>query len=355
MKKIITYSLPAIAILIALFNTSCDKYIEDDISDARLFMLAPVDGLVTKEKTLMFWWDDIDEASSYHIQVVSHNFDTIVNLLVDSVTPENKLSLTLRGGRYECRVRGENASSKTAYEYRKFTIDTVVHIPDTTTPVDTTENPIDTTENPVSIAGQQITVTTPQNNLFYANDEILFSWNAIENATSYTIALKEETNDGNDVFSPVSITTTETDLSDHLTNALTDGTYIWRVYAVNDISESETSEITINIDKTAPGNPQLTSPANMDTIINSDNVAFNWTQGNDFAGIDYDSVFIYRIDSTATEIKVLEQSLVSNDMQTSATLSDSTWYYWSVVSYDILGHETETQETGNTFFYRTQQ
>ena len=54
--------------------SSCDAIIEPSISKSTVQLEAPVDQYQTSSYTINFWWDQVDHALSYHLQIVTPSF-----------------------------------------------------------------------------------------------------------------------------------------------------------------------------------------------------------------------------------------------------------------------------------------
>lgn len=73
-------------LLLVAFLGSCQDILEvTDISDQNVQLLAPSDSTVVVQTSVQFNWNEVYEASQYHIQVASPNFENAAQILVDSL------------------------------------------------------------------------------------------------------------------------------------------------------------------------------------------------------------------------------------------------------------------------------
>ncbi|HTK19615.1 MAG TPA: hypothetical protein VL442_08890 [Mucilaginibacter sp.] len=115
-----------IFLLSAVLFSSCDAIIEPSIAKKTIQAEAPSDQYQSKSDTVNFWWDEVDNALTYHLQVVTPNFTNPGNLVLDTVLKKNIFSFNLNPGNYQWRVLAQNGSSQTAYSApRNFSIVTV--------------------------------------------------------------------------------------------------------------------------------------------------------------------------------------------------------------------------------------
>src|SRR6202012_4980892 len=95
--------------------SSCDDIIEPSISKQTVTINAPANGYQTNSYTVNFWWNTVDHALSYHLQVATPNFTNPGGLILDTIVPTYKFSYALSPGNYQWRVMAENGSTMTAY------------------------------------------------------------------------------------------------------------------------------------------------------------------------------------------------------------------------------------------------
>lgn len=109
-------------LIIILIVSSCSLIFEEDISDSRVVVLTPVDGLITEDQNLKFWWEHVDYSVDYNLQIVSGDFSSPIELILDSLIAENKFNTNVGPGDYEWRIRALNYNSTTVYTTGKLTV-----------------------------------------------------------------------------------------------------------------------------------------------------------------------------------------------------------------------------------------
>ena len=109
------YLLRLVSTIIIVSSISCNDIFEIDLSQSNVELLAPADSLTTRENTQRFWWNYIDGALWYELQVVRPSFSQISILDMDTLIEINNFQLSLRPGVYHWRVRALNGSSSTDY------------------------------------------------------------------------------------------------------------------------------------------------------------------------------------------------------------------------------------------------
>lgn len=125
---IIKRTLFAIAFVVGL--ASCSDILEvPDISEQFVTVLAPTDGSVLDVNAISFNWETVDEATGYHIQIATPNFENAAQFVLDSVVEVDSLGyVTLRleqnllNGNYEWRIRAFNSDYETGYTLNAFSV-----------------------------------------------------------------------------------------------------------------------------------------------------------------------------------------------------------------------------------------
>jgi hypothetical protein len=122
-------------ILFFLFTSivlaSCQEIIEEpNISNARVELLAPANGVTLNQNELTFRWDFVTDATAYRIQLADPNFERPLQILVDSILEPDSLGLmtnfidlNLGNGIYQWRVKALNFGYETAYSTHSFVVD----------------------------------------------------------------------------------------------------------------------------------------------------------------------------------------------------------------------------------------
>jgi hypothetical protein len=306
--------LSLLIILLTVINQlGCKDIMQKDISNASITVLSPQENYLSNIYQVVFWWAEIKDVQQYRLQIVRPGFDSIQYFILDTLTSNLKLTLTLFPGKYQWRIRGENGNSYTPYNTRNLTIDTTTNL-----------------------NNQPFTTLSPQNNFITKSGDVLFTWQSFPYATQYEYYLTDTLN----IIQKIKTTTA---ISMH--DTLPEGQYYWKVRAVNTTNSTATQfsslkKITIDFNGPSPSAPSL--PKNNDTVQNT--VTITWVRPIDVVAdsiyLSTDSTFqstsnTYRI-STATSVIL-------------PTLTVNTTYYWRIKSFDAAGN-TSVYSTRYRFY-----
>ncbi|MBN8696058.1 MAG: hypothetical protein J0L87_05975 [Bacteroidetes bacterium] len=293
------YYLLVIVILWS-FVSSCDDFLERELSGQSVVVLAPLDNTVSSNYTQSFWWEELKGASKYKLQIVKSSFVSIQELIVDTVIVETQFSYTLQPGSYQWRLRGENSVSVSDYITYNLTID-----------------------SSLNLGNQTLLLNTPLDNLATNSLTQSFTWYAMPNATSYLFG----------VFNQSGVQIGNYQSTSLLTSNYTfpsEGVYKWRVIAQNNQSVSPYSERLITIDTTKPSVPIITFLPFNDTT-SFDPVPLTWNSveanANYHVFISSDSSFVSYFDTIT--------SALSYDFYNS---NIGQFYYWKVKTIDNAGN-----------------
>ena len=116
MKKIARYFGFVLLLL------GCTEVFIEDISEVQVKLLSPGDSIVTTYTSQTFFWEIVNYAEEYEIQVVSPSFDSIEVFNHHEYLAENFKDLTLPPGTYQWRIRAVNGSGPTKYAQRNLEI-----------------------------------------------------------------------------------------------------------------------------------------------------------------------------------------------------------------------------------------
>ncbi len=126
MKKLIV-----IFVAIGLFCTSCEDLLEvPDISNESVRLAAPSDSTIVLQTNVNFTWNEVYEATQYHIQVAAPNFENAAQVVVDTLVVVDslyvgpKFNKNLVDGDYEWRVRAQNSGYETEFALNRFSVET---------------------------------------------------------------------------------------------------------------------------------------------------------------------------------------------------------------------------------------
>lgn len=298
-------------LLVFLVTFSCQKdFIERDISHATIIINSPANSTVTTSNIITFWWEQVDGAEKYNLQVVKPSFTAIQKLMLDTNTTSNKFSVSLEPGNYQWRIRAVNGGGFSPYQTFDFRVDSASNLSSLTV-------------NPVS----------PANGFLTGSSAVSFSWNPLNTVTYYLF----EINNG----SVLSATTTNTSYSYNLPAVIGANTsFTWRVRAFNDYSFSQYSAAnTLTVDLANPAAPVLISPLHGATVKDTIKLAWNRAGApdatNDSIFVSSDSLFVNILGKTRT----YQQSIRINQVP-GLPLINNTVYWWKAKSIDSVGNRS---------------
>ncbi len=297
MKKQFIY----ISILLFLIITACNDIFVMDISDSNVELLAPHNNLETTISTNTFWWNYVEDATRYQLQIATPDFIQTERLILDTTISMNQFLFNLVPNKYEWRVRAVNSVYASEFTVYSLVVDST---PDLTNEIVILYTP---TQN-------DTTNSLTQN----------YYWGNLYNADSYNLVVLHEA-------VPI-LDTTLTMVSITLSVPDNQGAYSWKVNAMNDISETTYSERKYYIDTTKPSKRTLISPTDQSVIIDS-LVQFVWNSPPITGSSEYDSIFIYSDQSMLNP--VLQAKVADN--QYDAILNNK-MYYWRVRGIDKAGN-----------------
>lgn len=264
---VIRKNISQILLGFVLLSTGCTEFIEPSIEKKAVVLLAPSHGTESAVYAQTFWWEEVDNAFQYRLQVVTPDFNNAARLILDTVVTKNRFSYTLDPGNYEWRVRAENGSSQTSYSKAAFII------------------------QPSSIEGQQVQLQSPANNLITNQNSTIFKWLKLFGADKYQLQI-DTSNFEDDTALFFDKSTPNQEFTVNLTK---DKVYRWRVKAINATVESKWSTIqNITLDKTPPGVVFLTSPTNEQVVTK--NVTLKWEE---LAEAKKYQLYVFKSDGTS--------------------------------------------------------
>jgi hypothetical protein len=104
-----------IPIVIITLLLSCETATERELSGVKPVLLAPVSNTVTTDTMQTFYWETLNGASTYQLQVVSPRFDSMIRLIDDTIITKNRFTIDLSPGEFQWRVRALNNSGPSAF------------------------------------------------------------------------------------------------------------------------------------------------------------------------------------------------------------------------------------------------
>ena len=300
-------------LIIGLFVAfACDDFFEEDLGGKSVVLVAPVDGLETSNSSFTFWWDELNGASKYNLQIVSPGFDAIEKLVLDTNLTGNQYEAQLYPGFFEWRVKAFNSSSETPYTIHSLSVDSTL-----------------------DLSGQEVILYNPENNSATNQTSLTFTWEKIYNATEYNIKIKKgDWDTGSNILNEL----IEDD--SYTQEDFTEGTYYWGVQAKNNNSATNFDPWEFIVDLTAPHKPTLITPIHEDTT--STNVSFSWERPDESGSIITDSLYV-SIDSNFEgdhEIAI-SRTVTSYSTTFDVASGSSKKYYWRVRSIDAAGNNSD--------------
>jgi hypothetical protein len=299
-------------IILALISTltfiSCEDLTVKNITDKELVVIAPGDNLRTSFSTQTFWWEELDGAAAYNLQIVSPSFESVEILLADSILTKNKFTINLFPGRFEWRVKAVNGSFQTPFIVRSLQIDSTM-----------------------DLKGQKVTLVSPGEDVYINSASTLFRWQKLYNADSYSIEVHSSSWSGELVYSSLSV------INDTISvRKLSDGVYWWGIKAWNGNSATGFTTRLFTLDKTPPGIPSLSLPKDKANIQQLP-VDLSWTRPTDTGSPVSDSLIIssdslFRSGNTILA-KLVQDSKYNNAVQDTGT------YFWRVKSVDAAHNQ----------------
>jgi len=116
------FSKTIFTVFVILILAACNEVVIDDLSDKEVVLRAPVDGFSSNDGMLSFWWDEVDQATEYRIQIAEPDFTNTNRLIIDSTVSSTQLALNIPTGTYQWQVRAQNSAFATSYTNSSFTV-----------------------------------------------------------------------------------------------------------------------------------------------------------------------------------------------------------------------------------------
>lgn len=241
----------AMCIGLSLYLQSCKDIVSTNLSKSSVTILAPANNYVSKDYTILFWWEEVEGAEHYNVQIVKPSFTSGQQLVADTTLSGNKYAITLTPGKYQWRVKALNNSSSTDYLTYNLSID-----------------------SSQNLSSQSVIIISPTNNIYVNKLTQSFSWLQVQNATEYLFRIT--TTSDLSIGNPQTVSSTSIAFTFPL-----EGTYKWKVAALNSQSTSPYAERTITVDTTKPAAPSITFlPVNDTTRLKPVPLSWNSPETN---------------------------------------------------------------------------
>ncbi|WP_205511080.1 hypothetical protein [Longitalea arenae] len=109
-----TKGLILLGVLLTGLN-SCEEVLERSLVDKTVVLQAPVNNGVPADSAVSFYWEELEGATEYQLQVVAPRFDSLIKVVADTPVTGQLLVLELDRGVYQWRVRAKNNSTVSNY------------------------------------------------------------------------------------------------------------------------------------------------------------------------------------------------------------------------------------------------
>ncbi|MBC8756050.1 hypothetical protein H2O64_15335 [Kordia sp. YSTF-M3] len=290
-----------------LFFISCDDILEENISNDLVTPITPTSESVITNNVINFSWNASDGVDDYRLQLLDNNQSNLI--ILDSLVSTTSFQHPLDPGNYKWRVRGENFAYETAYSF-----------------------PISFSVIASSdLTNQSVILNTPTANLYTNSTNILCTWNELPFADSYSFELIKNLNGQTTEVQQTGITATSYSVNTSVFDV--DAEYIWKVKAVNATTETTFTSRSLFLDREAPNQPSLVSPAD-DEIITTIDIDFNWTLGQDNGNVQSEIESILEISQDANFNSIIETITVNNGNSQQVSIENVGTYYWRVRAKD---------------------
>lgn len=300
--------LSCFILLATVAMTGCNAFIEPSLKDETVQLISPPDNIVSQDYTQTFWWEKVEGASRYNLQIVSPSFDSVATLVADTNLSSNKFTASLVPGNYQWRVRAENNGTESAYVTRSFEVDSA------------------------SLAGQQITINTPDNSRFYGQN-LLLDWQLLFGASKYVIQIDTVFGGFNQSDLIFTDTLVPTEIPFFRNFGRTTGAFIWRVKAFNNVDATGFSDITDFVIDNTP--PVITVPVEG---VSPANVTLGW---DPLPGASSFDVFVRKQkNGIKSNFPNFPKNVNTTTLSFTATVGDTLW--WTVGARDVAGNLSDT-------------
>lgn len=279
---------------------SCEEVImEDDISDKEVTLVAPVNNAQLTTTGVSLTWGVIQNAKQYRLQIAKPNFDSPIEIVIDTLITGTSFTTQLNIGDYEWRVQAVNGNYVTSYKSRFFSI-----------------------VNNDDFSDNTVVLINPANNLITNTATQNLSWQSIIGATSYQVQILDNT---------ANVINDQTTSNTSLSYTFPQGSYQWRVRASNGTDQTLYTTRSVLIDTTNPNTPILTLPATASTTTEND-VIFQWNRTPISGSTERDEIFIY------TNVGLTNLHLTTQATSPFTVNLPNGTYYWFVKSFDAAGN-----------------
>jgi len=208
-----------IFIILSVINLGCEIIFEEDLSKQELIVISPPENRDTEQTNQLFWWEPVEGALDYHLQIVSGTFASPEQIVEDTILILNKHEVSLSPGSYQWRLFARNNYSKTEDYLGSLTI-----------------------KYKNSLASKTIEIIAPEDNLVTTDSLQLFWWEQLNGASNYKLQIIEGS------FEIPKQLVKDTLIEDNkLTVELFNGDFQWRVQAHGENDSTDFTTRTLQI------------------------------------------------------------------------------------------------------------
>ena len=184
---------------------------QPDIRRQTVTVISPLQNAEVGYEEVVFAWEKMDGATSYHLRVVSPSFGNVQQLMEDITLDETVHRLSLPKGEYQWQIRAFNAAYQTAVQTYSFL----------------------RVSRAVDLENRKITIIAPSSGVTLKDPDVVFGWEPLDGAENYRLTLVSPSFDRVEKLWE-DITTPETVFR----RELPDGDYQWRIQALNEESRT---------------------------------------------------------------------------------------------------------------------
>ncbi len=300
MKKVRLFILFA---LLSVTISSCSDIIEKSIAKQTVTLIAPGNSDTVSSYSQTFYWDVVDGALTYELQLASPDFKS-PTAFIDTTVGTTKYTYTLpNAGQWQWQVSALNGSSQTNYTTNSFTVIAA------------------------SFASQKIALESPLNGNYISSvNTPVFSWQSLPGANEYIVTI--------DTTNGKIIDTTQSNQLEVSALKSKQGSYVWEIKAVND-SNTNSEVVSANFNLlTLPDSVSNLYPPNKATKV-STSIALQWVDNSNGSNINNYKVYLYPSTGAAPSGFPLT---VSTPTTGTITLNSGVTYTWHVIPIDKAGN-----------------
>lgn len=105
----------------------CSDIFEKNLEQQKVNIIGPADSLIASQRNFTFWWDYVEGATGYQLQIAEPSFLNVERLMLDTIVTGNKIDFSLMPGSYQWRVSAVNSTSATLFTTYTLVVDTSAH------------------------------------------------------------------------------------------------------------------------------------------------------------------------------------------------------------------------------------